>query len=180
MKSPLQNAYWVVPARFLAGEHPFGDDPHDAQDRFAALREAGINFFLDLTEIGERPIYRRLLRRDVGYVRFPIVDCGVPADDGQMRQIQAAIRAALAAKRNLYIHCRAGIGRTGLVVGCYLADEGLGGEAALKKLNKLWQQSERSKSWAAVPQTDGQADYIRRWSELRKTRSVQADNKLNV
>jgi hypothetical protein len=168
MKSPLENAYWVVPARFLAGEHPFGEDPHDAQDRFAALREAGINFFLDLTEIGERPTYRRLLRRDVGYVRFPIVDCGVPAADGQMLQIQTAIRGALADNRSLYIHCRAGIGRTGLVVGCYLADEGLGGKAALTTLNKLWKQSARSKSWPAVPQTEEQANYIRRWSQLRK------------
>ncbi len=168
MKAPLENSYWVIPSRFLAGEHPFGDDPHDAQDRFAALREAGINFFVDLTEIGERPVYQRLLRRNVRYVRHPIVDCGVPVEDGQMRQIQAAIREALHAKRNLYIHCQAGIGRTGLVVGCYLADEGLGGKAALTKLNKLWQQSARSKSWAAIPQTQEQANYIRRWSQLRK------------
>ena len=85
-----------------------------------------------------------------------------------MRQIQAAIRGALDAKRNLYIHCQAGIGRTGLVVGCYLADEGLGGKAALTKLNKLWQQSARSENWAAIPQTQEQANYIRRWSQLRK------------
>jgi hypothetical protein len=168
MKVPLDNSYWVIPSRFLAGEHPFGNDPHDAQDRFAALRDAGIDFFLDLTETGERPVYRRLLRGNVSYMRSPIVDCGVPAEDGQMRQIQAAIRAALDAKRNLYVHCHAGIGRTGLVVGCYLADEGLGGKATLTKLNKLWQQSARSKSWAAIPQTEEQANYIRRWSQLRK------------
>ena len=46
MKTPLDNSYWVVPARLLAGEHPFGDSPLDAQNRFAALREAGIDFFL--------------------------------------------------------------------------------------------------------------------------------------
>jgi Dual specificity phosphatase, catalytic domain len=152
----------------LAGEHPFGENPHDAQDRFAALRAAGIDFFLDLTEIGERPGYQRLLHRSASYVRFPIVDCGVPAHDDQMRQIQAVIRTALAENRKLYIHCRAGIGRTGLVVGCYLADDGLGGKAALSKLNKLWRQSERSKIWPAVPQTEEQANYIRRWSELCK------------
>jgi Cyclin-dependent kinase inhibitor 3 (CDKN3) len=167
MITPLENSYWVIPARLLAGEHPFGDDPLDAQNRFAALREAGIDLFLDLTQIGECPSYQRLLHRAASYVRFPIVDCGVPSDEGQMQQIQAVIRAALAANRNPYIHCHAGIGRTGLVVGCYLADEGLGGKAALKKLNKLWQQSERSKSWPAVPQTGEQADYIRRWSERR-------------
>jgi hypothetical protein len=165
---PLVNSYWVIPARFLAGEHPFGEDPLDAQDRFAALRAAGIDFFLDLTEIGERPAYQRLLHRSARYVRFPIVDCGVPVQDEQMRQIQAAIRAALAEDRTLYIHCRAGIGRTGLVVGCYLADDGLRGDAALKKLNKLWRHSGRSMTWPALPQTDEQANYIRRWSERRQ------------
>jgi hypothetical protein len=165
---PLKNSYWVVPARLLAGEHPFGEGPLEAQDRFAALRTVGIDFFLDLTQIGERPAYQRLLHRNASYVRFPIVDCGVPAHDDQMRQIQAVIRAALAENRKLYIHCRAGIGRTGLVVGCYLADDGLVGKAALKKLNKLWKQSERSKDWPAVPQNDAQADYICRWSERRE------------
>ena len=82
-----------------------------------------------------------------------------------MRHILAEIRAAFAANRNLYIHCRAGIGRTGLVVGCYLADQGLRDKAAFKKLNKLWQQSGRAKTWPNVPQTDEQANYIRRWSE---------------
>jgi Dual specificity phosphatase, catalytic domain len=165
MTLPLVNSYWVIPERFLAGEHPFGENPHDAQNRFAALRAAGIDFFLDLTEIGERPAYKRLLHRNASYVRYPIVDCGIPASDDQMRQIQAVIRAALAENQKLYIHCHAGIGRTGLVVGCYLADEGLGGKAALQKLNKLWQQSERSKSWPAIPQTAEQANYVRQWSE---------------
>ena len=169
MNPPLENSYWVIPGRLLAGEHPFGQDPHDAQDRFAALREAGIDFFIDLTEIGERPSYQRLLHRSASYVRYPIVDCGVPRDDEQMRQIQAIIRGALRDERNPYVHCRAGIGRTGLVVGCYLADEGLAGTEVLKRLNSLWQQSARSKGWPRVPQTADQADYIRRWAELRKT-----------
>ena len=146
----------------------FGEDPLDAQNRFAALRQAGIDFFIDLTVQGERPVYQRLLHRTASYLRFPIVDCGVPDNDDQMRQIQGVIRAALAQDRNLYVHCRAGIGRTGIVIGCYLADEGLGGKTALMQLNRLWQQSERSKTWPRVPQTDAQAEYISRWSEMRK------------
>lgn len=166
MKPPLDNSYWVIPGRLLAGEHPFGDDPHDAQNRFAALREAGLDFFVDLTEIGERPAYQRLLHRSASYVRFPIVDGGVPNDE-QMGKIQAVIREALAKGMNIYVHCRAGIGRTGLVVGCYLAGQGLGAKSALKQLNKLWRQSARSSSWPSLPQNDAQAAYIRRWTATR-------------
>lgn len=165
MTTPLANSYWVVPGRFLAGEHPFGDDPLDAQNRFAALREAGIDYFVDLTEIGERPAYQRLLHRAASYVRFPIPDCGIPGEPAQMRQILTVIGEALARERRIYVHCRAGIGRTGTVVGCYLVEQGLDGKAAIKELNRLWKQSERSKSWPKVPQTEAQANYIRGWQE---------------
>ena len=168
LRPPLPNSYWVLPERMLAGEHPFGEDPLEAQDRFAGLRDAHIDYFIDLTEIGERPAYQRLLHRSADYLRFPIVDCGLPESDEQMHRIQAAIRSALAGGRNLYIHCRAGIGRTGLAVGCYLAEQGLAGKAALQELNRLWKQSERAKTWPSIPQTEPQAEFIRRWSGLRK------------
>jgi hypothetical protein len=167
MKPPLSNSYWVLPGRLLAGEHPFGEDPVAAQNRFASLREAGIDYFIDLTEVGERPNYHRLLHRQADYVRFPIADSEVPKEAQQMQRIQTSMREALARQRNIYVHCRAGIGRTGMVVGCYLADEGLGGKEALKQLNKLWRQSARAQSWPKVPQTAAQADYIWRWPELR-------------
>ena len=166
---PLANSYWVVPGRLLASEHPFGDNALDAQDRFAALREAGIDCFIDLTEIGECPSYHRLLHRRARYLRFPIADCSVPAGSDQIQQILAVIREGLAEGRNILVHCRAGIGRTGLVIGCFLADQGAGGKAALKQLNKLWKGSERSRTWAKVPQTEQQADYIRRWPKLQAT-----------
>jgi hypothetical protein len=50
------------------------------------------------------------------------------------------------------------------VIGCFLVEEGLQGKAALKELNRLWLQSERSRSWPKVPQTDEQAAYIRDWN----------------
>jgi hypothetical protein len=169
VQPPLPNSYWVVPGRLLAGEHPFGEDPGDAHDRLARLREAGIDSFIDLTEVGERPNYRLVLPRQAEYLRFPIRDREVPRDAAQMRELQARIRAALANGRKIYIHCRAGIGRTGVAVGCFLADSGLDGKAALKELNRLWRQSARSEAWPKVPQTPEQAEYITRWAQLQKS-----------
>lgn len=174
---PLANSYWVIPSRLLAGEHPFGKDPYEAQDRLASLRGAGIDGFIDLTDKGECPAYQRLLRGNEAYVRHPIADQGVPADDAQMQLIIDAIRNGLAGGRRLYVHCRAGIGRTGLVIGCFLAQQGLDGRSALRELNRLWQQSERSKSWVSVPQTEQQADYIRRWAQRdRDSRPANASS----
>jgi hypothetical protein len=165
---PLPNTYWVIPGRLLAGEYPGGADDTEALRRLARLHEAGVDSFVDLTEDGELPSYRHLLPKHADYLRSAIADTRVPNNVEQTQDVLAAIRAALARERRVYVHCRAGIGRTGLVIGCFLADEESNGKAALKILNRLWRQSERAVIWPKVPQTAEQADYVRLWPKFGK------------
>jgi hypothetical protein len=171
MDRPLPNTYWVVPGRVLAGEYPGGDDDAQTRARLARLHVVGIDSFVDLTENGELAPYSHFLPPHIEYLRSAIIDTRVPNNVDQTRQVLSAIRAALARNRCVYVHCRAGIGRTGLVVGCYLADEEPNGKTALKTLNRLWRQSERSDTWPQVPQTAEQADYVRRWPTFGKLTS---------
>jgi hypothetical protein len=138
--------------------------------RLARFREGGINHFIDLTEKGELPAYRHLLPVYTRYQGSPIADSCVPESVTQVQALLSDIRFALEAKRCVYVHCRQGIGRTGLVMGCYLADAAGNGKSAIKELNQLWQQSERAKSWPTIPQTPQQADYICRWPKLAASR----------
>jgi hypothetical protein len=170
LNRPLPNSYWVIPGRLLAGEYPIGSDYTDARGRLARFREAGINYFVDLTEIGELPAYRHLLPVYTRYQNSPIADTCVPDSVTPVLELLSDIRTGVEAKRCIYVHCRAGIGRTGLIVGCYLANAAGDGKAALKELNQLWQQSERAQSWPTIPQTPEQADYIRRWPKLAASR----------
>jgi len=170
LNRPLPNSYWVIPGRLLAGEYPIGIDYSDARARLARFREAGINHFIDLTEKGELPPYRHLLPVYAKYQDSPIADTCVPASVAQVLALLSDIRIAVEAKRCIYVHCREGIGRTGLVIGCFLADAAGDGKSAIKELNQLWQQSERAKSWPTIPQTAQQADYIRRWPKLAASR----------
>ncbi len=164
---PLANSYWVLPGRLLAGEYPGGETPESRTRGVRRLLRAGIDAFVDLTQAGELPEYRSLLPARVHYLRSPIVDTQVPEDPAQMRAIQMHLRAMLAGSRRVYVHCRAGIGRTGIVIGCYLAGQGRDGAEALRELNRLWRQSERASSWPEVPQTAEQAAFIVRWARER-------------
>ncbi len=165
MNRPLPNSYWVLPGNLLAGEYPHPDDPVPERAALGLLLRSGFDAFLDLTHPGERPEYRSLLPAHVRYLRRPITDMSVPRRLDDMRAIQMHLQALLAGGRRVYVHCRAGIGRTGTVIGCFLAERGLDGAEALRQLNQLWRQSERSATWVQVPQTPEQADYVLRWAE---------------
>jgi hypothetical protein len=171
LESPPPNSYWVYPGRLLAGGYPASADFSEARAQLARVQEAGIDYFVDLTEEGELPPYRHLLPFRVKYLRCPIPDHGVPSNSASIKRLLSDIRAGLAAKRCIYVHCRAGIGRTNLIVGCYLADQGGDGKAALEHLNSLWRRSARAAIWPKVPETSEQADYVQRWPNLARQHS---------
>ena len=161
---PLPNSYWVVPRRLLAGEHPAGATAQATRERLAKLLEAGIESIIDLTHPSEIESYDEALPLHVEYQRKPIRDHDVPERREHMLEILDSLHEALRAGRATYVHCRAGIGRTGTVIGCLLVERGLTGGEALDELARLWKQSARSQDWGAIPETDAQADYVRAWA----------------
>ena len=161
---PLPNCYWVLPGKLLAGEHPGGSTPELTSTRLSRLIQSGVTCFVDLTEPDEIAPYDAGLPVEIAYVRRPIRDHGVPPDPLQMVEILSSLRHALRAGGTVYLHCRAGIGRTGMVAGCFLAEQGFSGSEALRELNRLWQQSARAEGWPEVPETDAQAGYVRQWA----------------
>jgi ADP-ribosylglycohydrolase len=162
-KPALPNSYWVIPRKVLAGEHPGGGNVRATRQRLAKLLAAGVNSFIDLTQPDEVPPYDALLPAGVDYLRRPIEDHGIPARPQEIAELLAYLRGALQAGKVVYLHCRAGIGRTGTVAGCLLAEEGGEGDEALEQLNRLWQQCARAARWPTVPETPEQIEYVRRW-----------------
>ena len=171
---PIDTTYWVVPGRFLVGEHPGSRSRARSMDRLRRFLEAGITCFIDLTEPDESPAYDRHLPfetssgRRIDYLRQPIPDHGVPADRVTMDRILALLDDALESGHCVYLHCRAGIGRSAMVAGCWLAERNPGGgEAALTELGDYWQQCRQSRSWPQVPETSEQEEFVRTWQPLR-------------
>lgn len=163
MKRPIPNSYWVEPGKLLAGEYPGGSGTAATRKRLQKFFDAGIRQFFDLTEPGELPGYRELLPEGVEYRNFPITDHSVPQDPQRMQETLEALRAAHAGEGGIYVHCRAGIGRTGMTIGCWLREQGVEASAALGQLNRLWKQNARSASWPTVPETDEQYHFVQRW-----------------
>jgi ADP-ribosylglycohydrolase len=163
-RSPLANSYWVLPGKLLAGEYPGGVNREATRARLRHLLDADIGCFIDLTQPGELEPYSAELPVDVEYVRNPIVDHGLPERREHMADILDSLWRSLRGRRPVYLHCRAGIGRTGMVAGCLLVERGRSGSEALAELNRLWQQSERSALWPSVPETQAQVEYVRTWT----------------
>ena len=173
---PIANSYWVRPGQLLAGEYPGSMSRAEAMERVQKLLRAGVTSFIDLTEEGELPAYDALLpeltEQQVRYRRLPLLDHGLPESPAHMAKILDFIDSELAAGQCVYVHCRAGIGRTGTAIGCHLIRSGLANEAALDRLQTLWQQCGRSRRWPTIPETDEQVQFVRRWQELP---SLQGD-----
>ncbi len=171
--APIAHSYWVEPGRLLAGEYPGAAAAADAGRRLEALMAAGISYFIDLTQPGELPPYDHLLppvraadERYIVYVRKAIPDHGVPHDCAAMSEILDYLARALEVGHRVYVHCHAGIGRTGTVIGCWLRRGGLAGPEAIERLNLLWRANPRARTWPRVPETDEQERFVHDWSAL--------------
>lgn len=175
ISTPLRGTYWIVPGQFLAGEYP-GDVERDVTDKMIrALIGAGIRTFVDLTDEGEInedakeiPAYRSTLRQvseetlvQTTYANIPIEDRGVPSP-WTLRCILDVIDRSIADENPVYVHCWAGRGRTGTVVGCYLKRHGIAEDAdVIQKLAHLRKDVPNGRETS--PHTDEQIRMVKTW-----------------
>lgn len=124
---------WVIPGR-LGGMHQpglFGDLEGD----LAAVEALGVDVLVTLTEA---PL--KLGDVDPGgidIVWFPIDDMQAP-DVEACRRVLADLDVEVQRGRNLVFHCRGGLGRTGLMLACFLiAHQGMSPELAIEHVRKV-------------------------------------------
>jgi hypothetical protein len=163
---PHGNCYWVLPGRLLAGEHPGLLGAQALPERLIALQAAGIQRFIDLTAPADPvPVYQPFPVGGQAAQRecHPITDFGVPTVPG-MQAILDSIRQGLAQGEQMYLHCKAGIGRTGTVVACILVDHGFTAEEALALLQRKWQSVDKLDAEPLTPETDAQRAFVLGWA----------------
>jgi atypical dual specificity phosphatase len=174
---PIPNSYWATES-LLACEYPWAPTPTPggAAPKLDAILRAGVRTFVDLTEPGElRPYAASALSAraealgidasSLEYHNFPIPDRCLPRSRRVVAQILSVLADAERRGRRAAVHCRGGIGRTGLVVGCWLVSRGTAkdGEEALAIIAKEWCTVEKHVRYPLSPETGPQFEFVRSW-----------------
>jgi hypothetical protein len=138
--------------------------------------EVGIRHFIDLTESGELIPYESILLEEsraagitVTYQRFPIRDNSAPSDSEHLAEILFAIDRRIREGGAVYLHCWGGVGRTGLVVACWLQEHGRTPAAALAELSAKWSTVEKIYRKPESPETPTQVDWVKSWPKRRRS-----------
>jgi protein-tyrosine phosphatase len=128
----IAELYWlpvVGPGRLGVMPRPRGGDWLD--DEIRSLASAGVDLLISLLtdeEIhalnlqGEEDLCRT---HRITYVSFPIVDRSVPASKAATLHLVQNIAAAMAERRSVALHCRAGIGRSAMIAAGVIALAGV-------------------------------------------------------
>lgn len=168
MQLPIENCYWVSPGSLLAGEYPRTPDERESRQKIGALIGAGVRAFIDLTEVTDDLLPYALFLNEhkdlkISHQRFPIEDVSIP-ESKTATAVLDAIDSHIRIGRIVYVHCWGGVGRTGVIVGCWLSRHGYHGEAALARLGALWQKCPKS-ARKTSPETEIQKQFITNWTE---------------
>lgn len=137
----VRNFGWVQEGALARGEQPLFDP-----DAYAGLRAAGIGHVLSLREEGEGagevvgrwlPTYSAAIERAIcqqaglGFLHLPCTDGRAPDPEG-LAVALGAIEAAAGRGEAVFVHCMAGVGRTGIVAAAWLLAQGSSGEEAAR------------------------------------------------
>ena len=70
------------------------------------------------------------------FVALPVPDRGVPPSREAVLEVVSQLDAQLASGKTVGIHCRQGIGRSGVLAACLLVSSGLSPESAFERLSE--------------------------------------------
>lgn len=167
---PIPESYWVVDNRLMAGQYPGDLAETAAVEKLRRITAVGIDCFVDLTVLGELKPYAHHLKalgahngRVIHHHRMPIRDLDVP-NHKEMVAILDLIDSKLYEGNVVYVHCWGGVGRTGTVIGCYLARHGTAtGNQALALIEELRQHTPKAQAGLKSPETRLQTEMVKTW-----------------
>ncbi len=155
--------YWIPGpwrGRLAVLTRPRGGDWID--DEIDGWQRAGLDLVVSLLEKEEAAELELSREGDAAHAKgiqflmFPIPDRGVPASLPPARSLFRTIADALEQGKNVGVHCRQGIGRSGMVAAGVLVLSGIGVEEAIRTVSVSRGQT--------IPETPVQLEWLRQLS----------------
>lgn len=151
--------YWIEgpwSGKLAVGPRPRGGDW--LVDDISNWKQASIHTVLSLLTLEEELDLD--LRDEAGTVRkqgmeftsFPIPDRQVPKSEAKLSEALEKVSRDLSSGKNVLVHCRQGIGRSGLVAASLLVKNGMSPGAAIESVSAA--------RGMPVPETAEQRDWI--------------------
>lgn len=151
--------FWIPgpwQGRLAVATRPRGGDW--LEDEVAGWRDAGLEAIVSLLETDEAAQLGLEDERQVTesnglqFLSFPIPDRGVPGSTADALKFVTDLTGALGAGKNVAIHCRQGVGRSGLLAAASLMASGMSAREAVEAVSKA--------RGVAVPETSGQLRWL--------------------
>jgi protein-tyrosine phosphatase len=160
--------YWIEgpwPGRLGVAARPRGGDW--LTQELAGWRREGIDTVVSLLTPEEEDEFslqaESAFAREQGmsFVSVPVRDRQVPDSESEIEAVVRELDAALSARKNVLVHCRQGIGRSGLLAACLLINRGTGPASALEQISAT--------RGTSVPETREQRNWIEQYASRLAT-----------
>jgi protein-tyrosine phosphatase len=158
-----KDIYWLDgawPGKLAVGPRPRGGDW--LKDDIATWKREDINTVLSLLtpeeerEMGLRDEASEVRIQGMEFTSFPIPDLQIPRSEAKWAEVLEKVSLALSSGKNVLVHCRQGIGRSGLVAACLLVKKGMSPGAAVESVSAA--------RGLSVPETPEQRDWIEHYA----------------
>jgi protein-tyrosine phosphatase len=151
--------YWLDelwPGKLAMSARPRGGDW--LKDDIGKWKAAGIDAVLSLltsdeeTEMDLRDEAVEVGRQQMEFRSFPIADRQIPRSEAKWAEEIERVSRTLSTSKNVLVHCRQGIGRSGLAAACLLVKKGMSPGAAVEAVSAA--------RGLSVPETTEQREWI--------------------